>query len=159
MQGQVLDFSVQGNSGVISGADGARYVFVGSEWKGDVPPARGMRVDFDVQGNNAVAIYRALGAPAINQSTTQGSAKDKTAAGLLALFLGGLGIHKFYLGYTGPALVFLLTNTIGWFVTWMFFGIPNIALGVIALIEGIIYLTKSDEEFQQLYVAGRRPWF
>jgi TM2 domain-containing membrane protein YozV len=117
-----------------------------------------MRVDFDVQGNNAVAIYKALGAPPINQAAAPG-AKDKLTAGLLALFLGGFGVHKFYLGYTGPALVFLLTNTVGWIVTWMLFGLPNIALGVIAFIEGIIYLTRSEAEFEQLYVVGRRPWF
>jgi TM2 domain-containing membrane protein YozV len=81
------------------------------------------------------------------------------AAGLLAIFLGGFGIHKFYLGFTGPGLVFLLVNTIGWVVTWAMLGLPNIALGIIALVEGIIYLTKTDEDFEQTYVVQKKQWF
>jgi len=152
MKGQILDFSVQSNSGTISGADGKRYQFVGSEWKGTGVPIRGMTVDFDVEGNLAKAIYTAIG------GTAAGS-KNKLAAGLLAVFLGGLGIHKFYLGFTGPGLVFLLVNTIGFAITWLLLCIPNIILGVIALIEGIIYLTKSDEEFEQLYIVQKKKWF
>ncbi len=154
MKGQILDFTVQTNSGVISGEDGARYAFAGAEWNGDTPPARGMRVDFDVKDTNAIAVYKALGG-----SIGATESKNKMAAGLLAIFLGGLGIHKFYLGFTGPGLVFLLVNTVGWFVTWMLLGIPNFALAVIALIEGIIYLTKSDEEFEQMYVIDKKQWF
>ncbi len=114
-----------------------------------------MSVDFDVQGNNAVAVYRALGGTG---TVTPGS-KSKVAAGLFAIFLGGFGIHKFYLGYIGPGLIYLLTNTVGWIVTIFLLGLPNIALAIIALIEGILYLTKSDEEFEQTYVVGRKPWF
>lgn len=153
MKGQILDYSVQTNSGVISDGDGGRYTFAGSEWKGDAPPTRGMSVDFDVQGDAAVGVYKALG------GTSGTSPKNKTAAGLLAIFLGGLGIHKFYLGYTGPGLVYLLTNTVGWIVTIFLLGVPNMVLAIIALVEGIVYLTKTDEEFEQLYVVGRKPWF
>lgn len=88
-----------------------------------------------------------------------GGSKNKIAAGLLAIFLGGLGIHKFYLGFTLPGLVFLLTNTFGLILTIWMLCIPNFALGIIALIEGIIYLTKSDEEFERLYVVERKQWF
>ncbi|PLW83836.1 hypothetical protein CWI75_00260 [Kineobactrum sediminis] len=155
MKGQVLDYSVQANNGLISGADGNRYTFTGAEWRDDVAPLRGMSVDFEVEGERALAIYRAVGA---GGSIIPGS-KNKIAAGLLAIFLGGLGIHKFYLGYTGPGLVYLLTNTIGWVITIFLLGVPNMILGVIALIEGIIYLTKTDEDFEQTYVVGRKPWF
>lgn len=58
MKGQVLDFSIQENSGMISGEDGSRYTFAGSEWRENFPPTRGMTVDFEAQGGNAVAIYR-----------------------------------------------------------------------------------------------------
>jgi len=78
---------------------------------------------------------------------------------VFGIFLGGLGIHKFYLGYTGPGLLFLLTNTIGFAVTWLILFLPNIVLGIIAVVEGIIYLTKTDEEFEQTYVVGQRQWF
>lgn len=65
--------------------------------------------------------------------------KDKTAAGLLGIFLGGLGIHKFYLGKSVQGVIYLL-------FFWTF--IP----AIIGFIEGILYLTKSDEEFQRKYV-------
>jgi TM2 domain-containing membrane protein YozV len=152
MKGQILDYSVQSNTGTISGNDGKRYQFIGSEWKSASTPSRGLIVDFDSDGNNAVAVYIAIG------TITAGS-KNKVAAGLLALFLGGLGIHKFYLGFIGPALVFLLVNTIGLAITWIMLFIPNIVLGIIALIEGILYLTKTDEEFEQLYVIQKKHWF
>lgn len=153
MKGQILDYSVQENKGTITTADGTRYYFEGPDWKADMAPNRGMRVDFEAEGTNARAVYVALGG-----STASGS-KDKLAAGLLGIFLGGLGIHKFYLGFTGPGLVFLLVNTIGWSITWLFLFIPNFILFVIGFIEGIIYLTKTDEEFYQTYVVEKRQWF
>ena len=154
MKGTILDFSIQTSTGVISGDDGNRYQFDGAQWHEKEPPVRGTAVDFDVQEGAAVAVYRAVA----GTGATAGG-KDRIAAGLLAIFLGALGIHKFYLGYTGPGLVYLLVNTIGWVVTIFLLGLPNIALGLIALIEGIIYLTKSDEEFQETYVVGSKPWF
>lgn len=153
MKGQILDFSIQSNTGNISGADGNRYTFNGSDWKDKSSPNRGMTVDFEISGSQALNIFVAL-----NYARVQ-STKNKTAAGLLAIFLGGIGVHKFYLGFTGPGLVFLLVNTIGWAITWIFLFIPNIVLGIIAFIEGIIYLTKSDEEFEKLYLVERKQWF
>lgn len=64
--------------------------------------------------------------------------KSKAAAGLLAIFLGGMGIHKFYLGRIGWGIVYLLFS---W--TW----IPVI----VGFIEGIIYLTMSEEAFHKKY--------
>lgn len=130
MKGQILDFSVQKNEGVISGADGSRYTFTGSEWKCDVQPSRGMRVDFDAQGTNAAGIYRALG----EASGTQPGNKSKAAATLWAAFLGGFGAHKFYMGSWGWGIVYLLT-------CWLY--IPF----VIAMIEWIRYVLMSDDEF------------
>lgn len=69
------------------------------------------------------------------------SNKDRTTAGILAILLGGIGAHKFYLNETGLGILYLCFS-------WTF--IPLI----IGLIEGIIYLTKSDEEFQQQYVSN-----
>ncbi len=157
MKGKVLDFTVQTNSGVISGDDGKRYTFKGNEWKEKEIPKRGMVVDFEVKDGEAVGVY--LDLDKNKALSTRGERKDKVAAGLLAIFLGGLGIHKFYLGFTGPGLVYLLVNTIGFAVTWLFLFIPNIVLGIMALIEGIIYLTKTDEEFYQTYVVEKKQWF
>ncbi len=152
MKGQILDYSVQTNTGTITGSDGGRYTFTGSEWKGNVTPARGMAVDFESDGTQAKGVFIALGSAAPGE-------KNKVVAGVLAILLGGLGIHKFYLGFTVPGLIYLLVNTVGFFITWLFLFIPNIVLGVMALVEGIIYLTKSDEEFDQLYVQQKKQWF
>ncbi|MGL4421919.1 MAG: NINE protein [Gemmataceae bacterium] len=72
----------------------------------------------------------------------------RVMAGVLALLLGGLGVHKFYLGYTNAGLLTLLLN----FCT---FGVG----GIIAFVEGIIYLTKTDEEFIEIYQIGTKEWF
>jgi len=157
MKGRILDYSVQSNSGVIDGDDGVRYSFTGAEWRGDGVPSRGMYVDFYPEQTEARAVYIALGSS--SSVTTGEKKKDKVVAGLLAIFLGGLGIHKFYLGFTGPGLVFLLTNTVGFIITIFMLGIPNMILAVIALIEGIIYLTKTDQEFEQTYVVEQKQWF
>lgn len=156
MKGKVLDYSVQTNSGVISGGDGRHYSFTGANWKAPQSPAIGMNVDFQAGDGEATSIYAEIAA---TTATAVPGEKNKVTAGILAILLGGLGAHKFYLGMTGPALVFLLTNTIGFVITIFLAFIPNYALGVIALIEGILYLTKSDEEFHQLYVVQKKSWF
>jgi len=74
-------------------------------------------------------------------------AEKKIPAGILGILLGGLGIHKFYLGYTKEGIIQLILG----FVC----GIG----AIIGLIEGIIYLTKSDEEFVATYITGKKPWF
>ena len=63
MKGQILDYSIQTNSGIISGDDQNRYNFTGAEWRGQRPPTRGDRVDFDVDSTtgNATQIFTALG--------------------------------------------------------------------------------------------------
>ena len=71
----------------------------------------------------------------------------KIVAGILGILLGCWGIHKFYLGYTTAVIIML--------VLFFVCGIS----GLIGLIEGILYLTKSDEEFYRTYIAGQRPWF
>ena len=79
MKGQILDFSVQSGQGTISGNDGNRYSFKGSEWKGNTTPVRGMSVDFEMDGNQAKGIYVAIG-------TQAAGSKNKIAAGLLGIF-------------------------------------------------------------------------
>ncbi len=44
-------------------------------------------------------------------------------------------------------------------VSLLTFGIGALPMGVIGLVEGIIYLTKSDEEFYQTYMLGKKEWF
>ena len=82
--------------------------------------------------------------------------KDHVSAGLLAIFLGAFGIHKFYLGYNQTAFVMLAASIVGGIVT---FGIAAAVVWLISIIEGIIYLTKSQEAFDRIYVQHRRDWF
>lgn len=76
----------------------------------------------------------------------------KTAAGLLGIFLGAFGIHKFVLGYTTAGLIMLLVSVLTC-------GIGAFVMGVIGLIEGVIYISKTPEEFRATYLVARRPWF
>jgi len=82
-------------------------------------------------------------------------ADKRIAAGICGILLGGLGIHKFIMGYTNEGIIMLVIQIVGWFLC----GIPSLVISVIGLIEGIMYLTKSDEEFAQTYIIGRKPWF
>ncbi|MEH0390768.1 TM2 domain-containing protein, partial [Vibrio mimicus] len=68
---------------------------------------------------------------------------------------GAFGAHKFYLGYTKQGIIMLLAFIFG----FVLLGLPSIAIGIIAFVEFIIYLTKSDEEFERTYVTGRKNWF
>jgi TM2 domain-containing membrane protein YozV len=76
----------------------------------------------------------------------------KVAAGVCGILLGGFGVHKFILGFTTPGvimlLVSLLTCCIAFKVMW-----------IIGIVEGITYLTKSDEEFYEIYMVGKKEWF
>ena len=79
-------------------------------------------------------------------------ADKKIIAGVCAIILGSLGIHKFILGMTKPALIMLLVSVLTC-------GVGASVMGIIGLIEGIMYLTKSDEEFYQLYIVEKKEWF
>lgn len=158
MKGYILNYSVQNNRGIISGDDNQRYDFNGAEWMDSDPPRQGMRVTFEAAGGQATRIYIDLRADAPHNYGSAPApiyAKSKIAAGLLAIFLGALGIHKFYLGYTGPGIILLLCGTVG----WLCFFIPPIIASIIGLIEGIIYLTKTDEQFELEYAQNRKDWF
>lgn len=72
----------------------------------------------------------------------------KIIAGIFALLLGSLGIHKFILGYTKEGIIQIVISVITCGVA-----------GIIPFIEGIIYLVKSDEEFYHTYQVNKRPWF
>ncbi len=85
-----------------------------------------------------------------------GGENKKILAAILAILLGSLGIHKFVLGYQKEGIIMLVvTLVIGAFTC----GIGASIMGIIGLIEGIIYLTKSDEDFVATYQKGRKPWF
>lgn len=87
-----------------------------------------------------------------NQPYGQVGQKNKIAAGILAIVVGALGIHKFYLGYTSTGVVMLL-------VSILTLGFGAAVMGVIGIVEGIIYLTKTDYDFYETYEVNQKKWF
>jgi len=80
------------------------------------------------------------------------AAGKRVAAGICGILIGSLGVHKFILGYYFAGLIMLIVT-----LSSCCFLSPVVSL--IGMIEGILYLVKSDEEFYKTYVAGRRSWF
>ncbi len=72
----------------------------------------------------------------------------RVLAGILAIILGSLAVHKFVLGYTKEGIIQIVLNIITCGVA-----------SIVPFIEGIIYLTKSDEEFVYTYQTNKRGWF
>lgn len=86
----------------------------------------------------------------------------KMIAGLCALLLGTMGIHKFVLGYKNEGIIYIVVFVLAFLFTIITCGIGGfifIPLQAIPMIEGIIYLTKSDEEFYQTYQVNKKAWF
>lgn len=89
-----------------------------------------------------------------------GEDNKKILAGILAIVLGWAGIHKFILGYQKEGIILLVVSIIGFALSCIGIGVFLVwGTGVIGLVEGIIYLTKSDEDFYNTYQVGRKPWF
>jgi TM2 domain-containing membrane protein YozV len=91
-------------------------------------------------GSGAITDWKAMGAD------------KKVLAGVLGIVVGAFGIHKFVLGYTTEGVIMLL-------ITVLSCGILAIVPSVIGIVEGIIYLTKSDEEFVRTYLQTKKGWF
>ena len=75
-------------------------------------------------------------------------ADKKIVAGICAILVGGFGVHKFILGYTTEGIIQIV-------ITLVTCGIG----GIVGLVEGIIYLTKSDEDFVRTYIQNKKGWF
>ena len=79
-------------------------------------------------------------------------ADKKIIAGILGIILGGIGVHKFVLGYTTEGVIMLLISVLTC-------GAAYPVVHIIGIVEGIMYLTKSDEDFVMTYIQGRKGWF
>jgi len=76
----------------------------------------------------------------------------RVVSGILGILLGALGVHKFILGYHMEGFILLGASILTC-------GIGTVITSLLGLIEGIIYLTKSDEEFIYQYQTNKKPWF
>ena len=89
-----------------------------------------------------------------------GGENKKILVGILAIIFGSLGVHKFILGYQKEGIILLVATVIGYATACFVIGyFLLMATWIVGLIEGIIYLTKSDEEFYNTYQVGKKPWF
>jgi len=87
----------------------------------------------------------------LNSDWQKMGADKKIMAGILGIIVGGFGIHKFILGYQREGLIMLLVSVLSCFTLA---GVMH----VIGIVEGIIYLTKSDEDFVRTYIQGHKGW-
>ena len=105
-----------------------------------------------IQEENSKASYTE-DMPSQTQNTV--AAKSHVVAGILALFFGLLGIHKCYMGFITEGFVMLGATIIGSLLT---FGAVAFIVQLIAVVEGLIYLIKTQNQFDLDYVYGNRRW-
>jgi len=160
------------------------YMAMGSEQRGPFPkeqlPAQGLRPETMVWADGMPQWQRADSVPdlaplfspaapqpagyaaptaspvqyaAILGSPNPSSASStKLAAGLCGILIGGLGVHKFIIGATTAGVITLVVSLVTC-------GVGAVVFHIIGIIEGITYLTKSDEEFYQTYMVQKKAWF
>jgi len=88
----------------------------------------------------------------MNQPNKEEFVKKKVVAGICGILIGSLGVHKFVLGLTTPGIIMLVA-------TVLTCGFAAAIFGVVGLIEGVIYLTKDDDQFYQDYAIDEKGWF
>ena len=168
MKGNILDFSIQTNTGIISGDDQNRYNFTGAEWRGQRPPTRGDRVDFDVDNTgNAIQIFTALGHsnPVQNLSSQLDKLSDQNKAeeqfNMLDWFVKCL---KNYVTFDGRARrkefwFFMLVS----FILGIIVQIIDAILGTDKILHGVLnlalFLPSLAVGARRLHDTGRSGWW
>ncbi len=107
--------------------------------------------EFQEEAKSAASEFTEGAKDAYEQITSEQRSK-RIVAGIVAILFGYLGIHKFILGYQKEGIIMLVVSLLS-------FGFLALVVGLVGLIEGIIYLSKSDEDFFQTYQIGSKPWF
>jgi len=168
MKGNILDFSIQTNTGIISGDDQNRYNFTGAEWRGQRPPTRGDRVDFDVDNTgNAIQIFTALGHsnPVQNLSNQLDKLSDQNKAeeqfNMIDWFVKCL---KNYANFSGRARrkefwFFMLVS----FILGIIIQIIDAILGTDKILNGVLnlalFLPSLAVGARRLHDTGRSGWW
>jgi len=82
---------------------------------------------------------------------SSGDASKKMAAGICGILVGAFGVHKFILGYTQEGVIMLC-------VSLLTCGLGAPFMSILGLVEGIMYLTKTDDEFVSTYINNKKGW-
>ena len=143
MRGQVLGVDTRTGDGIVLAEDGTRYRFRPDDWAHRGEPAIGMQVDFEPHEKRALSLFPVPGTrPVPTAPAAPENDRNKYVAAILAFFLGLLGVHRFYLGRTGTAIMMLVLSCT---VIGLFVSVPW------ALIDTVRYLMMSDREFATRY--------
>ena len=95
-----------------------------------------------------------------NGNSIPNESSKRVVAGILAILLGQFGIHKFILGYTKEGMLLLGLTFLSYLLMCLIIGVFLVFIPIIiGVIEGIIYLTKTDEEFVYMYQTNKKSWF
>ena len=168
MKGSILDFSIQTNTGIISGDDQNRYNFTGAEWRGQRPPARGDRVDFDVDNaGSAIQIFTALGHsnPVQNISNQLDKLSDQNKAeeqfNMIDWFVKCL---KNYATFTGRARrkeywYFVLVQFIILIVAQIIDAILGTEFVFYAIVALALFIPSFAAAVRRLHDTGRSGWW
>ena len=148
MRGQVLGVDMRTGDGIVVGDDGRRYSFKPDDWAARGEPAVGMQVHFETRECRALTIFPVPGtAPPPVAAAASGRAvgkkeRNKFVAALLALLLGPLGIHRFYLGRVGSGIAMMVLS---FTVLGLLVSVPW------ALIDTVRFLMMTHREFADRY--------
>ena len=152
MQGQVLGVDTRTGDGVITAQDGRRYRFRPADWAHRGEPGIGMVVDFEPAEDRATSIFpvpasvpAAAPPQAVGPAAAQGD-RNKYVAAILALLLGTLGVHRFYLGRIGSGIALLVLSCT---VVGLLVSVPW------ALIDMVRYLVMPESDFAARYEKAR----
>jgi TM2 domain-containing membrane protein YozV/RNA polymerase subunit RPABC4/transcription elongation factor Spt4 len=106
-----------------------------------------------MRGTTAVCPKCGIEQPGLTNTTDAGAGSNRVAAGVCAILVGALGIHKFILGYNTAGITMLLVSILAFcFYGWA-------VMHIIALVEGITYLSMTEKDFQRIHGKRTRPWF
>ncbi|KAB8316347.1 hypothetical protein SD81_024385 [Tolypothrix campylonemoides VB511288] len=87
---------------------------------------------------------------------TPSHAAKQLLAGYCGIIFGGFGIHKFILGYAAEGFIMLVISLVGGYFTY---GFTFLIMQLVGLIEGMIYLNKSHDDFVNSYFVKKQGWF
>ena len=158
--GLIIDMS--GGVGTIRGEDGSSYNLIAEDILVNTQQIEGRGlvghmvffIPDDAQAKRVIVRDDILGIYIVAADGSFIDTGDRLISAIIAVLLGFIGAHKFYLGYKSQGTLMFLAGTVGLFLIF-----PPFISFVIAIAEAFIYLRKTDQEFYDTYIAKERGWF